>query len=184
MNIVQIKKVGTGTLVLMIAAVFLAMAIAPSWAGASPWADARHAMGMHKKNHPRSILGIWQDQNMVQDLGLTQVQTQQLRDADFKHREKHLALKTQFDQLGLQMDMAFSNSVVDQKAVRQLSQKVADIKGKMFVRKIEERLAFETLLSPDQIQKFKSHRLEQKRKGSKRAMQHCPERQLAGKYLE
>ena len=121
---------------------------------------------------------------MIRNLELTEKQIQQLRDADFKHREKHLVLISQLEKLRLQMDMAFSNPVIDQKAIRQLAQKAADVKGEMFVQKIETRLGFDAILSAEQIRKFNQSRMHQKRSGSKVGKLSCADRHWEGKQVE
>lgn len=113
---------------------------------------------------------------MIRNLELTKEQIQQLRDADFAHREKHLALRSELDKLRLQMEMAFSNPVVDQKVILQLAQKTADVNGKMFVQKIEARLGLDSVLSADQIQKLKQLPMSQKRRGPKAGKPHHVER--------
>ncbi len=93
---------------------------------------------------------------MVQELGLTDEQVKGLREADFAHREKRLQLKSQLDGLHLQMEKLFSADPVDELDVLKLAQKISDLKGKLFVRKIESRLAVGKLLTADQLKKLKS----------------------------
>ena len=150
MNSKLSEKFGTGVIVLLITVCFI-----PAMAGAFAPEDGRQDKGFVRKDHHRPALGIWRDPQMVQKLGLTAEQVKQLRDADFTFREKHLALKAQLDSLRLQMDKAFTDDVVDDTAVLSLAEKISDVKGKMFIQKIEARLEVGKPLNVDQIKKLK-----------------------------
>lgn len=167
MNSKLSKKLGTGVIVLLITVCFI-----PAIAGAFAPEDGRQDKGFAIKDHHRPALGIWRDPQMVQELELTKEQVKQLRDADFTFREKHLALKAQLDGLRLQMDKAFSDDVVNDTAVLSLAEKISDVKGKMFVQKIEARLAVGKLLNADQIKKLKLYELHQKKQGRMQGEKH------------
>ena len=112
---------------------------------------------------------------MVQKLGLTDEQVKGLREADFAHREKRLQLKSKLDGLHLEMEKLFSADSVDEAKVLQVAQKISDLKGKLFVRKIESRLAVGKLLTADQLKKievfdFHQHAKKGKRYGKRK---HC-----------
>ena len=149
MNSKLSKKFGKIAIILLISVCFI-----PAIAGAFAPEDGRQDKGFARKDHHRPALGIWRDPQMVQELELTKEQVKQLRDADFAFREKRLALKAQLDGLRLQMDKAFSDDVVDDTAVLSLAEKISDVKGKMFIQKIEARLAVGKLLNADQIKKL------------------------------
>lgn len=153
------KKFGTGIIVLLITICFI-----PAFAGAFAPGDGKHDKGFDRKDRHRPVLGIWRDPQMVQKLGLTAEQVKKVRDADFAFREKHLALKAQLDNLGLQLDKAFSDDVVDNTAVLALAQKISDVRGKLFVQNIESRLALGKILNADQIKKLKLYGMHQRRK--------------------
>ncbi len=166
MKIRMNKRTGIAVTMLLVAAVFLAVSIVPSAIGAPPEDIERGKWGgKYGQRHHRTALGIWQSQQTIDRLALTEEQVQQLREADFTSREKRLALKTDLDKLRLQMDKAFSQDASDKKAVRQLAEKVADVQGKMFVQKTEDRLNLETILTSDQIEKLKLDSRYQRRGG-------------------
>ena len=150
MNLKLSKTFGTGVMVLLIMVCFI-----PAMAGAFTAGDGKHDKGFDRKDRHRTALGIWRDPQMVQKLELTTEQVKQLREADFVFREKHLELKAQLDSFRLQMDKAFSDDIVDNTAVLALAEKISDVKGKMFIQKIETRLAVGKLLNADQIKKLK-----------------------------
>ena len=156
------KTFGTGVMVLLITVCFI-----PAIAGASAPGDGRQDKGFDKKDHRQPALGIWRDPQMVKKLELTIEQVKQLRDADFVFREKHLELKAQLDSFRLQMDKAFSDDIVDNTAVLVLAEKISDVKGKMFIQKIETRLAVGKLLNADQIKKLKLYDMHPKKQGRK-----------------
>ena len=118
------KKIGTGLMISLITVCFI-----PAIVGAFGQGDGRHGKGFDRKAHHWSALGIWRNPQMVQDLSLTEEQVKQVRDADFAFREKRLALKAQLDSLRLKMDKAFSEDVVDDKAVLKTAQKISEVKG-------------------------------------------------------
>ena len=92
---------------------------------------------------------------MIQELGLTDEQVKGFREADFAHREKRLQLKSKLDGLRLEMEKLLFADPLNEAEVLQLAQKISDQKGKLFVQKIESRLAVGKLLTADQLNKLK-----------------------------
>jgi len=144
------QKFFTGTMVLLVTVFFI-----PAFAGAFTPGQCKPDKGFGMKRHHMSPLGIWQNPKMVQELGLTDEQVKELREADFAHREKRLQLKSKLDGLHLEMEKLFSADPVDESDILQLAQKISDLKGKLFVRRIESRLAVGKLLTADQLTKLK-----------------------------
>lgn len=131
----------------------------PAFAGAFTPGQCNPEKGFGMKRHYVSPLGIWQNPKMVQELGLTDEQVKELREADFAHREKRLQLKSKLEGLQLEMEKLFSADSVDEAKVLQVAQKISDLKGNLFVRKIESRLAVGKLLTADQLKKLKRFNL-------------------------
>ena len=156
------KKLGTGVIVLLISVCFI-----PAMAGAFAAGDGKHGRGFDGKGRHRNVLGIWRDPLMVQKLGITAEQVKNLRDADFTFREKQLELKAQLDRLRLQMEKAFTEDVVDDKTVLSLADKISDVKGKLFLLKIETRLTGRKLLNADQINQLKLYDMDKKKQDRK-----------------
>lgn len=150
MNLNLRKKLFTGAMVLLITAFFI-----PTFAGAFTPGDHKSDRGFGMKRNHRSPLGIWQNQKMIQELGLTDQQIKELREADFAHREKRLQLKSKLDGLRLEMEKLFSIESVNETEVLQLAQRISDQKGKLFVQKIESRLGVRKLLTAEQLKKLK-----------------------------
>ncbi|MBW2575919.1 MAG: hypothetical protein JRC88_10625 [Deltaproteobacteria bacterium] len=144
------QKFFTGAMVLLVT-VFLI----PAFAGAFTPGDCKPDKRFGMKKHHMSPLGIWRNPKMVQELGLTDEQVKGIREADFAHREKRLQLKSKLDGLHLEMEKLFSADPVNESEILQLAQKISDLKGKLFVRKIEARLAVGKLLTADQLKKLK-----------------------------
>lgn len=159
MNSKQSRKIGTIALVLLITVCCI-----PSLAGASGKGSGRHDRGFDKKSNYRGALSIWQNQQLVKDLKLTDEQVNQLREAFFSFREKQLEYRAQLDGYRLNMDKAFSESKIDNAAVRSLAEKISDVRGKMFIQKVEARLALNQYLTAEQIDQLEQHRLDQKKK--------------------
>lgn len=167
----SIKKFSAGVMVLVIMACFI-----PVTAGAFAPGEGRPDRGFGKKGHCRSALGFWQNPQMVQDLKLTETQIEKIREADFTFREKQLALKAQIDSLHLKMDKAFSAETMDEKAVIALAEKMSDIKGKLFVQRIESRMMLGKLLDADQIQKLKLYDRHPNKQGRGKGGKHLSSR--------
>ena len=144
------QKFFTGAMVFLVMVFFI-----PTFAGAFTPGNCTPHKGFGMKRHHVSPLGIWRNPKMVQELGLTDEQVKGLREADFAHREKRLQLKSKLDGLHLQMEKLFSADPVNESDILQLAQKISDLKGKLFVRKIESRLAVGKLLTADQLKKLK-----------------------------
>lgn len=178
MNSQMSKKMCIVATVFLITASFI-----PALAGPVAAEEGRPEKGFHKKHHRRPALGIWRDPQIVQELELTTAQVKQIRDADFTLREKRLALKAQRDSLRLQMDKAFSGDTVDDAAVLALAEKISEVKGKMFVQKIEARLALGKILNAEQIQKLKQNDMQRKKRGSYRGGKHLSWRHSAERAL-
>ena len=166
MNTELRKKLGTRFMVLLITASFITLCAIPTMAGMPAPAEPWQERGMDRHKHHQPALGIWREPQIVQKLELSEKQVNQLRDADFTSREKQLELKAQLDRFRLQMDKAFSVDSVDDEAVRQLAEKIAGVKGDLFVQDVESRLTVGKILSADQMDKLKLDRMDRKKKGS------------------
>lgn len=151
------KKIGTG-----IMAVLLAAAIVPSIAEARRGncnKGGGQGMGMDcGMKGGGAAFGIWQNQQAVQDLGLSVEQVKKLKEAEFASREKQLPLFNELDTLRLKMDQAFAADPVDEKAVLELTDKISAVKAKMAAQRTEERLALGKVLTPEQMGKMQSMR--------------------------
>jgi Spy/CpxP family protein refolding chaperone len=147
------QKFLTGAMVLLVTVFFI-----PGFAGAFNQGQCRPEKGFGMKKHHMSPLGIWQNPKMVQELGLTDKQVEGLKKADFAHREKCLELKSKLDVLHLELEKLFADESVDEAKVLQVAQKISDLKGKLFVQRIESRLAVAKLLNADQVGKLKMFR--------------------------
>jgi len=153
-------KAGIGIMVL-----FISICFVPAMAGAFAQGNGERGNRFDGKGQQRSLLGIWRNPQIVEKLQLTDPQVDQLRDLDFAHRERQQALKAQLDSLRLQMDKAMNGDNVDKASVRQTAQKIADVKGDMFVEKTETRLAFQDILTVEQTDMLQLDRMNTKRKG-------------------
>ena len=147
------QKFLTGAMVLLVT-VF----VIPGFAGAFTPGQCRPEKGFGMKKHHMSPLGIWKNPKMVQELGLTKKQVEGLKKADFAHREKCLELKSKLDGLHLELEKLFAAESMNEAKVLEVAQKISDLKGKLFVQRIESRLAVAKLLTADQVGKLKMFR--------------------------
>lgn len=166
------QKLNTCAVVLLLTVFFV-----PAYAGAFKQGGNKPDKRFGKKRHHISACGIWRNPKVVQDLGLTEDQVKGLRDADFAFREKELTLKSQLDALRLKMEKAFSDDTVVESDVIALAQKIADLRGKMFIQKIESRLTVNKLLTADQIKKLRLHDMFRKKKGPRKGDKYALGRQ-------
>ena len=144
------QKFFTSAMVLLATVFFI-----PAFAGAFTQNDCKPDRGFGIKRHHASPLRIWRNPKIIQELGLTDEQVKELREADFAYREKRLQLKFKLAGLRLEMKRLFSTDPVNEAEVLQLAQKISDQKGNLFVRKIESRLEVRKLLTGEQRKKLK-----------------------------
>ncbi len=151
MNSTQKQKLLNRLMVLTVMAFFLpaaAEAFQRPCGGSGPGFQGRHG-----RMFP---FGIWNNTKLCQELGLTDSQIEGLKNADFTFREKQLQLHSQLDTLKLQMDKSFSAATVDEAAVRKTAQAISEIKGKLYMLKIDSRLELRKLLNAEQLQKLET----------------------------
>ena len=148
------QKFLTGAMVLLVT-VF----VIPGFAGAFTQGQCRPEKGFGMKKHHMSPLGIWQHPKIVQKLELTEKQVEGLKEADFAHREKSLELKSKLDAFHLELEKLFAVESVNEAKIIEIAQKISDLKGKLFVQRVESRLAVAKLLTADQVGKLKMFRL-------------------------
>ncbi len=156
MNATIRKKIGTG-----IMAILLAAALVPSIAEARRGncnKGGGQGMGMNCGMKGGAALGVWQNPQAVQDMGLSAEQVKKLKEVDFASREKQLPLMNELDGLRLKMDQAFAAEPVDEKAVLELTEKISAVKGKLAVQRAEDKLALGKILTPEQMDKMKTMR--------------------------
>ena len=154
-----VQKIGAGIILLLVTVSFI-----PSLAGAFDHEDGRQGKWPGRKGHHLSILGIWRNPQLMETLELSADQVKQIRKADFDYREENLRIQAPLDGLHLKMDKALSVDTVDETAVIALAEKIADIKGQLFVQKIEARLTVEKLLSAEQVKELKQYNMHSKKK--------------------
>ncbi len=145
----QRQKLGALTIFLLIT-FFSGPAMAGSHAH-----DGRHDEDLAGRASP-SACGLWQHPEAVEKLGLTDKQITELKNADFAFRKQQLELKDQLGMLQLEMEQAFADKTPDEATVRELAGKMADVQGKLFIQRIESRLAAVRYLTADQLLKFRA----------------------------
>lgn len=126
----------------------------PAVAGAHRHGDGPPDRGTDMRHHGSYHSGIWRNVAAVDTLGLSDQQLQQLKEADFSHREKRLALQAQLETLRLKMDKGFGADRPDEEALLLIASQIADLQGQVFILKIESRLAMERVLTVEQRKKL------------------------------
>lgn len=155
------KKIGTVLMAILLSAALIPSAADACRGGKGGRGGGGYGMGMYcgmKGGRSGSPFGIWQNSQAVKDLGLNADQVTKLKAAEFASREKQLPLRSELDSLRLKMDEAFAGEPVDEKAVLDLTEKIAAVKGKMAVRRTEDKLAMKKILTPEQLDKMQSMR--------------------------
>ncbi len=144
--------------------VLLAIAsLIPVLATARPGKGIRHEI--HSRDfQTRSAVGVWNNPQIIKDLGLTDMQTKKLKDQNFAFRQKQLELATELNSLQLHMSKAFSEESIDNDDVLELAEKISVIRGKMYVQRIESHLAFRKVLNNDQLDKLNTYRFMNQRR--------------------
>jgi Spy/CpxP family protein refolding chaperone len=159
------KKIATAVLTGLLTVSFLPMTANACRRGGGQGQGGGCAMngGQNGKQFGGS-LGVWKNTQSVKDLGLSTDQVSKLKDADFAAQEKQLTLRAEIDSLYLKMDQFFSADTVDEDAVRNLSKKIAIVKGQMIEQRTEARLILQKLFTPEQLDKLNI--LRQNRRGA------------------
>jgi Spy/CpxP family protein refolding chaperone len=98
---------------------------------------------------------LWQNPKMAVELGLTDEQISQLKNADLFFRERYMKLKNEWDYLHLKIENTLSDETVDEEAVREAAREMAGVMGALFFQHIELNLTAERILTPDQRGKLK-----------------------------
>ena len=190
MSIIQKQKKWSALIIMLIAAMFLIPGTAGAFGGKN-----HHGKGYGMGDKPGFGCNIWRNQKLVQDLGLSDEQINKLKDMDYTHREKQMALGSQIAALQLQMDKAFSSETVDDGTVRDLAKKIAGLRGEKYVQKMESNLSVRKILTSDQIKKMDQYRMAHNRKGMGqgygkgfgRGHEDCPMNQTrrnSGRFME
>jgi len=159
------KKIATAVLAGLLTVSFLPMTANACRRGGGQGQGGGCAMngGQNGKQFGGS-LGVWRNAQSVKDLGLSTDQVSKLKEADFAAREKQQTLRAEMDSLYLKMDQFFSADTVDEDAVRNLSKKIAIVKGQMIEQRTEARLILQKLFTPEQLDKLNI--LRQNRRGA------------------
>jgi Spy/CpxP family protein refolding chaperone len=110
--------------------------------------------GQGQKRHAMNYSRLWEDPDVVKELGLSNEQVEKIKQADFSFREEHIKQKAELEQYRLELEKAFSSEPVEKAAVLKSAEKISDIRGKMFLSKTEYRLDLKSLLTPDQNKKL------------------------------
>jgi Spy/CpxP family protein refolding chaperone len=168
----------TGMIVFLVI-VGYAVCFIPAVTQAFEHRDRRPAKAVTGNDQYRQAFGIWRNPQTVKNLELSDTQVAQIKEADFAFREKHLAWKAQLDGLRLQMDRGFSEETVDDAAIISLAEKMADIRSKLFVQRIESRLALGKILNADQVKMLRLYEMHPGKKGV-RAGRKCIAGRLPG----
>jgi Spy/CpxP family protein refolding chaperone len=71
-------------------------------------------------------------------------------------KENHLELRSQLNRLNLELQKAFSEETVNDPEVLEMANKMAEIRSKMFMDRIEARLKMTKILTGDQYKKLET----------------------------
>ncbi len=112
-----------------------------------------------------SMSGLWKNQQLIQELNLTETQTEKLKDLDFAQREKQLELRNQLETLHLEMRKAVAEEKLDDKNILSIAKRISDTRGKLFVQRVEGMLEASKLLNDDQLKKLKTFQFQKKGRG-------------------
>jgi len=118
-----------------------------------------HGFDRHHKEM-RSPYGFWKNQRIVTLIGLTGEQVNRLKNADFDYRESCLQIHSQLAELKLQMEKAMSETKLKDAHVIKIAKGISDLRGKLYVKRVEAQLNVRELLSAEQFKKLESSRRE------------------------
>jgi len=104
------------------------------------------------------LSALWQDQQLVETIELSDDQVKALRELDFTYREDCLVVRADLEKARLALRRAFAEETLDEKAIEKTAQEIADLKGKLFVLRVRNRLDVHDLLEPKQLQELREIR--------------------------
>jgi Spy/CpxP family protein refolding chaperone len=174
----SIKKNFVGAAIFLLIGIFFLPTIASAFRQGP--AKSERGMGMHMKGRQWTSFHIWNNPQIVEELGLSDEQIGQLKDADFVMKENHLELRSQLNQLNLEMEKAFLENPVDDIQVRGVAEKMSEIRNELFMDRLESRLKMTKILTDEQFEKLNALQIknpENRREFGKfggRAWQKCP----------
>lgn len=131
--------------------------------------SAKGKKGMRDGHHPRSfhshsVFRVLNDPQLAQELNLSDAQKEKLSDYKFSFKEKSLKLKSELDQLRLQMEKAFTDDPKNSKKIVLLAKKISAIRGQMFVERVETQVEALKVLNDEQLKKLPQHRFKKFRR--------------------
>jgi Spy/CpxP family protein refolding chaperone len=150
----SIKENFFRTAIFLLIGFFLVPTVAFAFRGGP--GKSERGMGMHMKGMQGSSFCIWNNPQIVEDLELTDEQIDKLKEADFAMKENHLELRSQLNRLNLEMQKAFSEETVNDPEVLELANKMAEIRSKLFMDRVEARLKMTKILTDDQFKKMQT----------------------------
>jgi len=114
--------------------------------------------GQGQKRHAMNYSRLWEDPDVVKEMGLSGEQVEKIKQADFSFREEHLKQKAELEQRRFELEKAFSSEPLEKAAILKSAEKLSDIRGKMFISKTEYRLDLKSLLTPDQNKQLDTYK--------------------------
>ena len=131
--------------------------------------SANPRKGMRDGHHPRSfkshsVFKVLNNPQLAQELNLTDAQKEKISDYNFAFKEKKIKFKSEIDQLQLQMKKAFSDDPKNSKKIISLAKKISDVRGQLFVERVESQLAALKVLNDDQLSKLPQQRFKKPRR--------------------
>jgi Spy/CpxP family protein refolding chaperone len=140
--------------IFLLIGIFLVPAIASAFRGGP--GKSERGMGMHMQGMQWTSFRIWNNAKIVEELELTDEQIGKLKEADFAMKENHLELRSQLNRLNLEMEKAFSEETINDSEVIESANKMAELRNKLFMDRVEARLKMTKILTDDQYQKLET----------------------------
>ncbi|MCU0614947.1 MAG: Spy/CpxP family protein refolding chaperone [Desulfobacterales bacterium] len=140
--------------ILLLIGIFLVPAIASAFRNGDR--NCEKGMGMHGKGMQWESYHMWDNPKVVEELGLTDEQVGELKEADLAMKENHMELRSQLNELNLEMDIAFSEKTVDDSKVIELANKISEIRNQLFMDRVESRLKMTKILTAEQLEKLET----------------------------
>jgi Spy/CpxP family protein refolding chaperone len=119
------------------------------------YGKSERGMGrMHMDEMQGPSLQIWKNPQIVEKLGLSEEQIDNLKEAEFSMKENHLELRSQLNELNLEMEQAFSEKPVDDTKVLELAKKMSELRNELFMDRIESRMKMTEILTDEQFEQL------------------------------
>ena len=110
--------------------------------------------GLKDQHPPVNIIGIWRDPEMAANIGLDTDQITQIKNEDFRLREKLIAVRSELDMAYLKLDKALTEASVKAEGVLELAARAQHLEDNIFLEELATRLKIAAMFEPEKARQL------------------------------